>query len=57
MALHHELENLRRAAVSVLDGFGSGQDGAAHAFGCGGVHGDGHAGVAGGRDGQLHLLE
>ncbi len=41
----------------MLDGFGSGERGAAHPFGRACVDGYGHAGVPGGRDGQLHLLQ
>ncbi len=53
----HQLEDLGRAAVAVLDGFGAGEDGAAHAFRRAGVDRDRHAGALGGLDRELHFVE
>src|SRR5207342_3171430 len=57
VVIGHQFEDLGGAVVTVLDGFRSGEDGAAHAFWGAGVNRDGDAGAPGGFDGELHFVE
>ena len=55
--LRHQLENLRRPAVAVFDGFNSSQNRPRHPFGRRGVHRYRHSGAFCGLYCELYLFE
>src|SRR4029079_4263271 len=57
VVLLHQLEDLRRAAVAVLDGLDAAKDRSAHAFGRARMRHDGAAAAPGGVDDRLDFVE